>query len=87
MSKPAAGLVHLVVTSPRDDALLQANRLMQEVPQPAYLVLNMARKLADRAESGVSITLPYNEGWAQSADLRLADPLLGLAYSGWNRRN
>ena len=86
LSKPAAGLVNLVVTSPRDDAVLQANRLMQEVPEPAHLVLNMAKNLADRAESGVSITLPYNEGWAQSADPRLADPLLGLVYSGWNRR-
>jgi cellulose biosynthesis protein BcsQ len=86
LSKPAAGLVNLVVTSPRDDAVLQANRLMQEVPEPAHLVLNMAKNLADRAESGVSVTLPYNEGWAQSADPRLADPLLGLVYSGWNRR-
>lgn len=86
LSQPSAGLVHLVVTSPRDDAILQAHRLMKEVPAPAYLVLNMARNLADRAESGVSVTLPYREGWAQSADARLADPLLELVYAGWNRR-
>lgn len=86
LSQPSAGMVHLVVTSPRDDAVLQAHRLMKEVPQPAHLVLNMARNLADRAESGVSVTLPYREGWALSVDARLADPLLELIYSGWNRR-
>jgi cellulose biosynthesis protein BcsQ len=86
LSRSAPGLVNLVVTSPRDDAVLQAHRLMKEVPAPAHLVLNMARSLADRAESGVSVTLPFKEGWAQSADARLADPLLGLIYSGWNRR-
>jgi hypothetical protein len=86
LSGPAAGLVNLVVTSPRDDALLQAHRLMREMPEPAYLVLNMAKNLADRAEGGVSATLPYNEGWAQSVDARLADPLLSLVYSGWNKR-
>lgn len=86
LSRSAPGLVNLVVTSPRDDAVLQAHRLMKEVPAPAHLVLNMARSLADRAESGVSVTLPFKEGWAQSTDARLADPLLGLIYSGWNRR-
>ena len=86
LSQPSTGMVHLVVTSPRDDAVLQAHRLMKEVPQPAHLVLNMARNLADRAESGVSVTLPYREGWAQSVDARLADPLLELVYAGWNRR-
>lgn len=86
LSRSAPGLVNLVVTSPRDDAVLQAHRLMKEVPAPAHLVLNMARSLADRAESGVSVTLPFKEGWAQSTDARLADPLLGLVYSGWDRR-
>lgn len=86
LSQPSAGMVHLVVTSPRDDAVLQAHRLMKEVPQPSHMVLNMARNLADRAESGVSVTLPYREGWAQSVDARLADPLLELVYAGWNRR-
>jgi hypothetical protein len=86
LSQPSTGMVHLVVTSPRDDAVLQAHRLMKEVPKPAHLVLNMARNLADRAESGVSVTLPYREGWAQSVDAHLADPLLELVYAGWNRR-
>ena len=86
LSQTSTGQVHLVVTSPRDDAVLQARRLMKEVPAPAHLVLNMARNLADRAESGVSVTLPHRENWAQSIDARLADPLLGLIYSGWNRR-
>lgn len=87
LSRSAPGLVNLVVTSPRDDAVLQARRLMKELPSPAHLVLNMTRNLADRAESGVSVTLPFNENWAQSVDGQLADPLLGLVYSGWNRRN
>jgi cellulose biosynthesis protein BcsQ len=86
LSQTSTGMVHLVVTSPRDDAVLQAHRLMKEVSQPAHMVLNMARNLADRAESGVSVTLPYREAWAQSVDARLADPLLELVYAGWNRR-
>lgn len=87
LSQPAPGLIHLVVTTPRDDAVAQAQRLMKEVPSPAHLVMNMTRNLADRAESGISIVLPYRESWAQSLDARLADPLLGLIYAGWNRKN
>ena len=67
--------------------MAQAQRLMKEVPTPAHLVMNMARNLADRAESGISIALPYRESWAQSLDARLADPLLNLIYAGWNRKN
>jgi len=48
--------------------------------------LNMAKSVSDRAESGVSIVLPYNETWAQSLDPRLADPILEQAYTGWKRR-
>jgi len=44
----------------------------------------MAKSVADRAEGGMSIVLPCNETWAQSLDLRLADPLLELVYLGWN---
>ena len=84
---PAAGLVNLVVTTPREDAIYQANGLMREIPEPSHLVLNMAKNLADRAGGGISATLPYNEGWAQSLNARLADPLLSLVYSGWKRRN
>jgi len=47
---------------------------------------NMAKSVADRAEGGMSIVLPYNETWTQSLDPRLADPILELAYSGWKRR-
>ena len=86
LSKPKPGLINLVITSPRDDAILQARRLMNEVSEPHHLVLNMAKSVSDRAESGVSIVLPYNETWAQSLDPRLADPILELAYSGWKRR-
>jgi hypothetical protein len=60
---------------------------MKEVPTPAHMVMNMTRNLADRAQIGISITLPYRENWAQSLDARLADPLLGLIYAGWNRKN
>jgi hypothetical protein len=77
---------NIIVTSPRDDAMMQAKRLLKEVSQPAYLVLNMTRSLADQAGSGAAITLPYNDRWAQALDARLADPLLALVYTGWNRR-
>ncbi|MRR29869.1 hypothetical protein EG834_06020 [bacterium] len=86
LSKPKTGLVNVVVTSPRDDAILQARRLINEIPEPRHLVLNMAKSVADRAEGGMSIVLPYNETWAQSLDPRLADPILELVYSGWKRR-
>lgn len=84
--QPGPGLINLVVTSPRDDALLQARRLMAEIPEPRHLILNMAKSVSERAESGVSVTLPYHESWAQTLDPRLADPILELAYSGWKRR-
>jgi hypothetical protein len=86
LSLARPGTINLVVTSPRDDAVLQARRLMAEIPDTKHLVLNMAKSLADRTESGLSVTLPYNEGWAQSSDARLADPLLSLVYAGWSRR-
>lgn len=86
LTRPVDGLVNLVVTSPRDDALWQARRLVKEIAQPVHLVLNMTKSLAERAEGGVAVTLPYNEAWAQAADARLAEPLLGLVYAGWKRR-
>lgn len=46
----------------------------------------MIRGLADQAGTGVTTVLPYNEGWAQALDARLADPLLAMVYTGWNRR-
>lgn len=87
LSQSTPGLNHLVVTTPRDDAVVQAQRLMKELPSPAHMVMNMTRNLADRAESGISIALPFRESWAQSLDARLADPMLGLIYAGWNRKN
>ena len=86
LAKPATGVINLVVTSPRDDAVLQAKRLLGEIPGTAHLVLNMSKAMTDRAGMGVAAVLPYNEGWAQGTDHRLADPLLGLVYTGWNRR-
>lgn len=77
---------NMIVTSPRDDAVMQAKRLLAEIPQPAYLIMNMARSLADPAGLGAAVTLPYHERWAQTSDSRLADPLLSLVYPGWKRR-
>lgn len=87
LSKPTPGVVNLVVTSPRDDAVLQAKRLLSEIQGTAHLVLNMSKNMTDRAGLGVAAALPYNEGWALAADHRLADPLLGLVYTGWNQRS
>lgn len=86
LSKPMSGLVNLVVTSPRDDSIFQARRLMNEVSEPSHLVLNMTKSLADRTETGVSVVLPYNETWAQSSDPHLADPILELVYKGWKTK-
>lgn len=86
LSQPSSGLVNMVVTSPRDDALMQARRLMAEMAEPSHLVLNMAKSLADRTETDVAVVLPYQESWAQSSDLRLADPLLELVYQGWKAK-
>lgn len=81
-----SGRLNLVVTSPRDDALLQARRLIGELPGDKHLVLNMARSLADRAGAQAEVVLPFRENWAAGLDHRLADPLLDLVYSGWLRR-
>lgn len=81
-----AGVVNLAVTSPREDAVMQAQRLMKEIGSPTYLIMNMSKGLADQAGTGVTVVLPYKEPWAQALDARLADPLLALVYNGWNRR-
>jgi hypothetical protein len=87
LSKPRTGLVNMVIATPRDDAIFQARRLLSEIAEPRHLIMNMTNSVADRAEEGMSVNLPYNETWAQSLDPRLADPLLELVYSGWKRRN
>ncbi|PKO16660.1 MAG: hypothetical protein CVU39_07500 [Chloroflexi bacterium HGW-Chloroflexi-10] len=86
LTQAAPNVVNLVVTTPREDAVYQARRLMENI-KPAHLVLNMTRSLAERAENGVSVILPYKEGWAQALDARLADPLLELVYLGWKKRH
>jgi hypothetical protein len=86
LSSAQPGRVNLIVTSPRDDALLQAKRLADEMGSGAQLVLNMARSLADRAGAQAAVVLPFKESWASALDPRLADPLLDLVYSGWSRR-
>ena len=86
LSKPMPSLVNLVITSPRDDAMMQARRLMNEIAEPSHLVLNMAKSLADRAEISVSVALSYNESWALSSDPHLADPILELVYKGWKAK-
>lgn len=86
LSTPQTGRLNLVVTSPRDDALLQAKRLSGELEGDRYLILNMTRSLADRTGVQADVSLPFQENWAASLDHRLADPLLNLVYPGWTRR-
>ena len=86
LSVPENGRLNLVVTSPREDALFQARRLLDELSEPRYLVMNRARSVADRAESSLAVKLPDRQNWAESLDPRLADPLLELTYPGWKRR-
>lgn len=87
LSTPRTGLVNVAIATPREDAIFQARRLLNEVPEPHYIVMNMSRSVTDHAETGISVNLPYKENWAQSLDPKLADPILGLVYSGWKRRN
>lgn len=82
----SSAAISIVTTTPRNDAVMQAKRLLKEVAQPAYLVMNMTRSLADQAGAGADLSLPYNERWAEGLDARLADPLLALVYPGWNGR-
>jgi hypothetical protein len=83
MAQP--GRFNFVVTSPRDDALLQARRLYAELPETKHLVLNMSRTLADRTGVQADVILPFREGWAANLDGHLADPILEMIYPGWNR--
>jgi len=87
LSIPRPGRINLIVSSPRDDALLQAKRLADELGQDAQLVLNMTRSLADRAGAQAAVTLPFSETWANTLDPHLSDPILELIYSGWSRRS
>ncbi len=87
LSTPRPGRINLIVSSPRDDALLQAKRLADELGQDAQLVLNMTRSLADRAGAQAAVTLPFSETWANTLDPHLSDPILELIYSGWSRRS
>lgn len=87
LSTPQPGRINLIVSSPRDDALLQAKRLADEMGESAQLVLNMTRSLADRAGAQAAVTLPFNETWANTLDSRLSDPILELIYPGWCRRS
>lgn len=82
----SSAAISIVTTTPRNDAVMQAKRLLKEVAQPAYVVMNMTRSLADQAGAGADLSLPYNERWAEGLDARLADPLLALVYPGWNGR-
>jgi hypothetical protein len=79
------GRFNLVVSSPRDDALLQARRLHTELPEKKHFILNMSRSLADRTGVQADVVLPFRESWAAGLDSRLADPLLELVYPGWGR--
>lgn len=87
ISTTQPGRINLIVSSPRDDALLQAKRLADELGEHAQLVLNMTRSLTDRAGAQAAVTLPFNETWANTLDPRLSDPILELIYPGWSRRS
>lgn len=78
-------LFNLIISSPRDDALLRSKSLLNEITG-SLLVLNMCRTAADRLE-WAAVKLPYREDWAQSCDRRLAEPVLNLVYTGWDRRD
>lgn len=84
---PQPGRINLIIASPRDDALLQAKRLAEELGEDVQIVLNMTRSLADRAGAQAVVTLPFNETWANMLDPRLSDPILELVYPGWSRRS
>jgi Mrp family chromosome partitioning ATPase len=84
----------LVVTSPREDSLFQAETLLKEL-QPVraarpdlqvYLIMNMVRTLGERVGmSGmVAASLTFNERMAAQLDPRIADPILNLLYPGWS---
>ena len=85
LAMPQPGRFNFVVTSPRDDALLQAKRLYTEIPDTKHLVLNMSCTLADRTGVQADVILPFRENWATNLDNHLADPLLEIIYPGWNR--
>jgi len=85
LAMPQPGRFNFVVTSPRDDALLQAKRLHAELPETKHLVLNMSRTLADRTGVQADVILPFRESWAANLDRHLADPILEVIYPGWNR--
>ena len=85
LAMPQPGRFNFVVTSPRDDALLQAKRLYAELPETKHLVLNMSRTLADRTGVQADVILPFRENWAANLDRHLADPILEVIYPGWNR--
>jgi hypothetical protein len=86
LNRSRPGSFNLAVTSPRDDAILYARRVLKEIPEPGHLILNMTKSMADRAESGVSVFFAYNETWATSLDHRLCDPILDLIYKGWKAK-
>jgi len=85
----------LVITSPRDDSLYQAETLLKEL-QPVraarpelqvHIVMNMVRTFGERIGTTglVSASLPFSETSANRLDSRLADPILNILYPGWLR--
>lgn len=83
----------LIITSPRDESLFQAEALLKEL-QPirtarpdlqVHLIMNMVRTMGERVGSAglVAASLPHNERMAAQLDPRMADPILNLLYPGW----
>jgi MinD-like ATPase involved in chromosome partitioning or flagellar assembly len=84
----------LVITSPREESLFQAETLLKELepvrasrPElKVHLIMNMVRTMGERiGMSGmVGAAIPYNERAAAQLDPRMADPVLNLLYPGWS---
>lgn len=84
----------LIVTSPREDSLYQAETLIKELAPiqtarpdlQVHLIMNMVRTIGQRIGSAgmVSVSLPYDERSAAQLDSAFADPILNILYPGWS---
>lgn len=87
----------IVVAAPRPDAVAQTESMLRKLneetgaldPKPRiHLVLNQVRTLGERLPLAGQIAawIGFDERKAERMDGRLAEPLLGLLYPGWERR-
>jgi MinD-like ATPase involved in chromosome partitioning or flagellar assembly len=80
----------LIVASPLDEVLAQAEELQQELRHAQgkarqWLVVNKTRTAGERIGLSGSLSIPFAEGRAQCLDASLADPILQALYPGWRR--